>query len=83
MELMIDAHGVIRCLYDETLLLNSLGSPVIQRASHVEPTSTGLWVADLEPVQGPQLGPFVRRSAALAAETAWLQQNWLLSDTMK
>ena len=42
-----------------------------------EPTPSGDWLADLAPVDGPQIGPFDKRSEALAAEVAWLQQNWL------
>ena len=37
------------------------------------------WLADLSPVNGPVLGPFDRRSEALAAELAWLEANWLLT----
>jgi len=32
----------------------------------------GAWVADLRPVNGPLLGPFAKRSVALAAEEEWL-----------
>ncbi len=37
----------------------------------------GRWHADLSPVGGPVLGPFGQRSAALAAETSWLDEHWL------
>lgn len=80
MELMITPAATIRCLYDETLDLSSLGTPQIQRGSHVEPTADGQWTADLSPVSGPLLGPFARRSEALAAEVAWLEQHWLLNN---
>jgi hypothetical protein len=79
MELHIDPGGTIRCVYDEAVPLTELGAVNIQRASHVEPTSTGQWTADLSPVAGPVLGPFIHRSAALAAERAWLDANWLAS----
>jgi len=77
MQLLIDPGGTVRCLYDETLDLHALGSPAIRRGSHVEPDRQGRWFADLSPAGGPKLGPFHRRSEALAAETAWLEANWL------
>lgn len=79
LELVVDCSGTVRCVYGETLALASLGSLTIQRASHVEPTANGRWTADLTPVGGPMLGPFVLRSDALAAETAWLAEHWLES----
>jgi hypothetical protein len=79
MEIRITPAGGIRCLYDEALDLTSLGPLTIERASHVEPDITGQWMADLSPVGGPRLGPFARRSDALAAESAWLGVHWLPS----
>jgi hypothetical protein len=76
MELRIDPCGTVRCVYDETLDLNVLGPLTITRASHVEPDPEGRWWSDLAPVQGPRLGPFSRRSEALAAEAAWLAVHW-------
>ena len=52
---------------------------MIARASHVEPDPDGRWQADLRPVGGPVLGPFDRRSEALAAELAWLEAHWLVA----
>jgi hypothetical protein len=77
MQLVIDAAGTIRCLYSEELDLATLGNLQIARASHVEPTADGQWLADLAPVGGPALGPFTARSAALAAEVEWLERDWL------
>jgi hypothetical protein len=77
MQLLIDPGGTLRCLYDESIDLTSLGQLVIQRASHVEPDDTGQWWADLAPVHGPRLGPFAKRSEALRAEVSWLEQNRL------
>jgi hypothetical protein len=77
MDLVIDPCGTVRCLYGESLDLHALGAPVIARASHVEPDGAGRWWAELAPVGGPRLGPFARRSAALAAERAWLEAHWL------
>jgi len=77
MELIIQTDGAARCVYDETIDLQALGRLSIRRASHVEPDGTGVWYADLLPVQGPMLEPFNTRSEALQAETAWLVENWL------
>lgn len=55
----------------------ALGTPSIARASHVEPTPSSEWTADMAPVDGPVLGPFPTRSAALQAETAWLLTHHL------
>jgi len=78
MDLLIDHVGGVRCLYDETVDLTTLGQLTIQRGSHVEPNEDGRWTADLAPVLGPVLGPFSNRSAALAAERDWLLENWLV-----
>jgi hypothetical protein len=77
MQLVIDTGGQVRCLYSEVLDLAALGPLSIQRASSVEPDHEGQWWADLAHVSGPRLGPFSKRSAALAAETAWLEQHVL------
>jgi len=77
MQIVITPSGTVRSLYDETLDLHIFGQPDIQRGSHVEPTADGQWRADLLPVHGPVLGPYLLRSQALAAEAAWLETNWL------
>jgi hypothetical protein len=77
MELFIDPGGNIRCIYGEVINLAELGQLSIRRGSHVEPDKHGQWLCDLSPVAGPTLGPFASRSAALAAETAWLSQYWM------
>ncbi len=59
------------------LISPSWGQLSICRASHVEPTENGQWLVDLAPVRGPLLAPFSTRSAALAAENAWLETDWL------
>lgn len=64
-----------------TVDLSTLGKPVIERGSHVEPDGAGRWFADLSPVNGPRLGPFDRRSAALFAERNWLNRHWLVKPT--
>jgi hypothetical protein len=80
MQLVITPDGTLRCVYDEAVDLSSLGRSVISRASHVEPDQDGSWHADLSPVGGPVLGPFSQRSAALAAERAWLEEHWLVPE---
>ena len=77
MDLVILPGGTVRAVYSEEIDLDSLGHAVITRASHVEPDERGCWLADLRPIGGPVLGPFERRSEALAAEIAWLEAHWL------
>ena len=77
MQIVIQPDGLVRCVYSETLDLDALGSLNIARGSHVEPDQSGRWFADLSPVGGPSLGPFPRRSDALAAEQVWLEERWL------
>jgi hypothetical protein len=77
MQLVVEPGGVVRCVYSEEIQLSALGNPAISRASHVEPDQHDGWLADLSPVGGPVLGPFARRSEALAAEIAWIETNWL------
>jgi hypothetical protein len=72
LELVVDAAGGVRCIYDEMLDLRQLGRLQITRASHVEPDKDGSWWADMGPVKGPALGPFGTRREALAAERGWL-----------
>jgi hypothetical protein len=77
MEMVIDRKGGVRCIYGEEIDLTALGQISISRASHVEPDGNGRWWANLTPVHGPTLGPFSRRSDALAAEVTWLETHWL------
>ncbi len=79
MNLIIAADGRIRGIYGEDIALDALGSTRITRASHVEPDAQGRWLADLAPVGGPVLGPYERRSEALEAEVAWLEEHWLVN----
>jgi hypothetical protein len=80
MQLIIDIGGRTRCIYGEEIDLSQLGELTIRRGSHVEPDLKGRWFCDMSPVAGPHLGPFSSRSTALAAEVAWLADNWLTSD---
>ena len=76
MQLHIDPHGTLQCVYGEVIDLASLGPLLIRRASHVEPDEHGRWWADLSPIGGPRLGSFPLRSQALDAESAWLEEHW-------
>ena len=73
--IVVGAGGRVRALYSEALELAILGRVSIRRASHVEPDEGGAWSADLAPVGGPKLGPFAKRSDALAAEETWLSDR--------
>lgn len=77
MHILIAPDGTARCVYGEAIDLSALGEATLTRASHVEPDQHGRWSADLSPVSGPVLGPFARRSDALAAEARWLDDHWL------
>ena len=75
MQIVIGTNGTARCLYGEAIDLGKLGTLTITRASHVEPDDSGQWFASM--IDGPVLGPFVRRSDALQAEADWLHTNRL------
>jgi len=75
MDLVVDAGGDVRCIYDEALDLREIGTLKITRASHVDPDAEGNWWADMGPSGGPVLGPFRSRSEALGAEREWLLLN--------
>jgi len=73
----IRPDGAVRFVYEDALRgLLALGRAAIRRASHVEPTRDGQWTADLGPNDGPVLGPFETRAAALDAEQAWLVHHF-------
>jgi hypothetical protein len=78
MQLVVDRRGLVRCVYGEAVELAALGDVAIRRGSHVEPDAAGRWWADLAPAGGPVLGPFGRRTDALAAERDWLETHWLV-----
>ena len=78
MELIVETTGVSRCIYSDAIPLREFGCLRIKRASHVEPNEQGAWIADLSPVNGPVLGPFLNRADALEAEVRWHQKHWLI-----
>jgi len=75
MQMVVGMDGTVCFVYDELIDLASLGRVQIRRASHVEPDEDGRWWSDLSPAAGPVLGPFDRRSEAVAAEAAWLERH--------
>ena len=78
MELVFKPNGDGQCIYAESIELEAIGSIRIRRASHIEPTTHGKWIADLSLTHnGPLLGPFDKRTDALSAEVRWLRENWL------
>ncbi len=79
MQAVVQPNGAIRCLYDESIDLSTVGQLSIRRASHVEPDADGQWFADLSPTDGPILGPFPRRSDALTAERNWINDHGLVA----
>lgn len=81
MQLIIRPDGFSHCVYEEVIDLEALGQLTIRRGSHVEPDDEGFWWADLAPVNGPRLGPYLLRSQALDAERKWLEAHWLLNDS--
>lgn len=74
-DIIIGEDGTVQFIYADALAgaFDATGDMTTSRASHVEPAHGGrLWQADLGPVGGPVLGPFMRRADALAAEAEWL-----------
>lgn len=76
--IVVEPSGTIKLIYQDDLRgLLAEGRGEIHRVSHVEPTAGGQWEADLSPVDGPVLGPFETRQAALDAEVEYLNTNVL------
>jgi hypothetical protein len=74
MILNVSPSGEVRCLYTEAIDLDAIGTTEIRRASHVEHSADG-WRAQI--IGGPLLGPFAKRSEALAAEVEYLERGSL------
>jgi hypothetical protein len=64
-EIIVGNDGTLRFIYDDDLasMLEDVGALSIARASHVEPHPEGGWIADMDPVGGPVLGPLAKRSS--------------------
>lgn len=77
MKIIINPEGNVRHVHVDALIEMDLrlGDRRVARASHVEPDEDGYWTADLSPVGGPVLGPFVTRAEALACELNWIERN--------
>jgi hypothetical protein len=75
-ELSIVIGETVEAIYSDEAadILEGLGNVAIKRASRVEPESDG-WYADMSLVDGPKLGPFLRRSDAIDSEISWLRRN--------
>jgi hypothetical protein len=72
----IQADGTVEFVYTDALQpLVASGAATVRRVSHVEPDGQGGWTADMSPVGGPVLGPFVLREAALQIERMWLKDH--------
>ena len=82
MDLLVLPDGTVRAVYAEDI---DLDEPRLRRhqpepaMSNRMPRVAGSPICS--PVNGPVLGPFNRRSEALAAELAWLEANWLARQT--
>lgn len=79
MEITI-TEGQMAFIYTDDLVdLLDEGVATVKRVSHVEPSpfpGGGIgWTADMSPVDGPVLGPFVTRQEALDTEVAWLKRE--------
>lgn len=84
--IIVDTDGEIRFIDHDELaeLRNAICDVTIARASNVEPEKVDgqiRWFADLAPVNGPKLGPFINRSEALDAEIKWLIANQIPKPT--
>lgn len=88
METIRIVDGVVSFVYSDDLReLLTIGEATVARVSHVEPYDgsggeafaarhDGIWwTADMTPVEGPVLGPFRTRQAALDAERRWLAEH--------
>lgn len=78
MNLIVKPGGVIITIYSDAFEYKNLGEPHIRRVSKVEPTQSGLWIADLSLVDGPILGPFEKRCDAIDAELEYV--NLILNE---
>lgn len=78
MFIVISPTGRARFIYSDEVALALAGSGEARtvRASHVEPAGSQ-WTADMSPVGGPVLGPFVTRQEALEEEVKWLEEKSL------
>ena len=79
MLITVGPDGSVQAMYSEQIDLGELGPTTIQRASEIEPDHKGQWWATIyhdSPLR-TRLGPFAKRSEAIAAEIAWIEENRL------
>jgi len=77
-DITIQGDRMVFIYTDDLAPLLDEGSATVTRVSHVEPSCVDGrhgWTADMTPVDGPVLGPFRTRAAALDAEHVWLQRE--------
>lgn len=73
----VGTDGLLKFVYDDELAgLLQLGTSIVERASHVEPTPQGGWSVDLSPSGGPVVGQFPLRGSALQFEHQWLDARF-------
>ena len=78
MKITVEVDGRIKFIYDDSVaeVMQEVGPLEVKRASHVEfDNSNGFWWADMSPVGGPKMGPFIGRNTALAMEREWLEER--------
>ena len=74
----IENGGLEFICHDDLEALLWEGNAKVRRVSHVEWKNSengNGWTADMSPVNGPELGPFVTRKEALNSEHEWLVEN--------
>lgn len=77
LRIKIEPNGAALHLYNERFM-PGLGPADIERVSTVDSSGhTDEWYADLELIDGPQLGPFGTRSKALEEERIWIERVWM------
>lgn len=69
-----NANGEAVFIYEDDHPCLELGRGITKRASHVEPTEDGMWLADMKPMNGPVLSPTSSRSGSLVLETQWIEK---------
>lgn len=74
--IFIRPDGEIKHVYSDDLrfLVDQAKHVEISRGSTVEPTSDGLWVADMAPIHGPKSPAFKLRSEALDWEIDYINR---------
>lgn len=80
MRIKINTDGTINLLYTEDICVEELGKvDSIKRLFHVEPNQDNQWTAtvNMDTSKCVTLGPFNKRSKALDAEVAWIEENIL------